>query len=445
MEDESDFPKRGNSEPVYRQRIDPDTWDPTVETGMTEILFPGVCVEEIETAAHPIPGVSTDVAGFVGFTERGSHRPKLVTSFAQFKRIFGVPVSPERGFLPYAVEGFFENGGRKAYVARVGRATKAKVAASVFIGNPRAKPSRRRGLAGLADIQEISMLALPDAAHPRVPGKVRRSILAAAVAQCDARRDRIVFIDVPAGARDLGQSDPIIRSIESSYAAVHGPWLEVPQGKRGLPVSLPPSGQVVGIYARNDNDRGVWKELAGMAAEVRGISGLTLNLTEKELETLADARINAIADFRNAGRGIRLWGARSRSVDADWKYISVRRLVIFIEASIDRGLQWVVFEPNGETLWANVRATVEDFLLAQWRKGAFPGTKPEQAFFVRCDRTTMTQNDIDNGRLICLIGVAPLKPAEFVVVRIGLWTAKKTANPDYSCSEEKPRHRVIKG
>jgi phage tail sheath protein FI len=408
MEDESDFPKRGNSEPVYRQRIDPDTWDPTVEKGMTEILFPGVCVEEIETAAHPIPGVSTDVAGFVGFTERGSHRPKLVTSFAQFKRIFGVPVSPERGFLPYAVEGFFENGGRKAYVARVGRATKAKVAASVFIGNPRAKPSRRRGLAGLADIQEISMLAL-------------------------------------AGARDLGQSDPIIRSIESSYAAVHGPWLEVPQGKRGLPVSLPPSGQVVGIYARNDNDRGVWKELAGMAAEVRGISGLTLNLTEKELETLADARINAIADFRNAGRGIRLWGARSRSVDADWKYISVRRLVIFIEASIDRGLQWVVFEPNGETLWANVRATVEDFLLAQWRKGAFPGTKPEQAFFVRCDRTTMTQNDIDNGRLICLIGVAPLKPAEFVVVRIGLWTAKKTANPDYSCSEEKPRHRVIKG
>jgi phage tail sheath protein FI len=393
---------------------------------MAKISFPGVCVEEIETGAHSIPGVSTDVAGFVGFTQRGSHRPKLVTSFAQFKRVFGASASPGHGFLPYALKGFFENGGRKAYVARVGGATKARVAASAFIGNPRAKPSRRHGLAGLADIQELSMLALPDAAHPRVPAKARRFILAAAVAQCEARRDRILFIDAPDNARDLGKTDPAIRNIESGYAAVHGPWLEVPEGKRALPVSLPPSGHVVGIYARNDKDRGVWKAPTGLEAEVRGISGLSLNLTQKEITALADARINAIADFQSAGRGIILWGARSRSLDADWKYVNVRRLVIFIEVSIHRGLQWAVFEPNGEALWANVRVSVEDFLLAQWRKGALPGTKPEQAFFVRCDRTTMTQNDIDNGRLICLIGIAPLKPAEFVVVRIGLRTAKKT-------------------
>jgi uncharacterized protein len=164
----------------------------------------------------------------------------------------------------------------------------------------------------------------------------------------------------------------------------------------------------------------------GAQAEVRGILSLSLTLTENDLESFADARVNAIADFRNAGRGIVLWAARTRSADPEWKYVNVRRLLIFIEASIDRSLQWAVFEPNGEALWANVRATVENFLLAQWRNGALQGTKPEQTFFVRCDRTTMTQSDIDNGRLICLIGVAPVKPAEFVIFRIGLWTAKKT-------------------
>ena len=164
----------------------------TVEKGMAEISFPGVYVKEIEMATHPIPGVSTDVAGFVGITERGSYRPKLVTSFAQFKRMFGAPASATRGFLPYAVRGFFENGGSKTYIARVGRGRKAPVAATEFIGNPKAKPSRRRGLAALADIVAISILALPDAAHPRVRARSRPSIIAAAVAQCEARRDRSI-------------------------------------------------------------------------------------------------------------------------------------------------------------------------------------------------------------------------------------------------------------
>ena len=392
---------------------------------MAEILFPDVYVEEIETTEHPIPGVSTDVAGFVGFTERGSYRPNLVTSFAQFKRIFGAPVSPARGFLPYAVRGFFENGGRKAYIARIGRGAKAMVAAGEFVGNPKTKPSRRRGLAALADVGEISMLALPDSAHPRIRTKSRGSILRAAVAQCEARRDRIVFIDAPADARDLGQSDPIISNIKSSYAAVYGPWLEVSTGQRAVAISLPPSGHVAGICARNDIERGVWKAPAGAQAEVRGIVGLSLILTERELESFSSGGVNAIADFRNTGRGIVLWGGRTTSPDPEWKYVPVRRLLIFLEKSIDEGLQWVVFEPNGEALWANVRATVQDFLLNQWKNGALQGAKPEQAFFVRCDRTTMTQNDIDSGRLVCLIGIAPVKPAEFVIFRIGLWTAKK--------------------
>jgi uncharacterized protein len=387
---------------------------------MAKSLVPGVYVEEIGGALHTIRGVSTDIAGFVGLTERGPFRPKLVTSFAQFKRIFGAPASPAHGFLPYAVRGSFENGGRKAYIARVGRGAKGRITAAEFIGNPKAKPSQRRGLAALADIAEISMLALPDAAHRRASAKARRAILAAAVAQCEARRDRIVLIDAPPGARDLGRSDPAIRKIMSSYATVYGPWLEVATPKAATTM-LPPSGHVAGIYARNDQERGVWKVPAAMNAEILGVLGLSLTLNENELQSLADARVNAIADFRNAARGIVLWGARTMNSDPEWKYVPVRRLLIFIEASIYRGLQWVVFEPNGEALWANVRATVENFLLNQWQNGALQGAKPEQAFFVRCDRSTMTQNDIDNGRLICQIGVAPIKPAEFVVIRIGLW------------------------
>jgi phage tail sheath protein FI len=378
-------------------------------------------------APQPIQGVSTDITGFVGFTKRGPYRPWLVTSAAEFEKIFGAPVSPGQGFLPYAVRGFFNNGGHKAYIARVGRGSNAKVAACEFIGYRKAKPSQRRGLAALAEIAEISMLVLPELAHTRVRTSSRRSIVAAAVAQCEARRDRIVFIDAPAGARDLGRSDPIIANIKSGYAAVYGPWLEVPAGKRAPAISLPASGHVSGVYARGDNERGPWKAPAGMEAEVRGIIGPSLSLSEKELQSLVDGRVNAIADFRGAGRGIVLWGARSRSVDPEWKYVNIRRLAIFIEVSIDRGLQWAVFEPNGEALWANVRTTISDFLLNEWQRGALQGAKPEHAFFVRCDRSTMTQEDIDNGRLICQIGIAPIKPAEFVVIRIGLWTAKQTS------------------
>ena len=133
--------------------------------------------------------------------------------------------------------------------------------------------------------------------------------------------------------------------------------------------------------------------------------------------------INVIRDFRDNNRGIRVYGARVITSDPDWKYVNVRRLLIFIEASLNQGLQWVVFEPNAEPLWARVRRTITNFLTTVWRSGALEGTSVDQAFFVKCDRTTMTQDDIDNGRLIVVVGVAPVKPAEFVIVRIGLWTA----------------------
>ncbi len=390
---------------------------------MTEIHIPGVSIEETHSGVHSIADVSTDVAGFVGFTARGPYRAQLVTSMAEFRRIYCASRSRDYGFLHLAVAGFFANGGRKAYIARVGGRSTAPVTAATFIGDRRAKPYMRRGLAALADIDDISMLALPDVAHPRVRAQSRRAIVAAAVTQCEALRDRIVIIDPAPGDRDPGRSDPAINGISSSYACVYGPWLEV-TATGGDATALPPCGHVAGLYARNDNQHGVWKAPAGLQADLHGITGLHLRLTETEVEALGDGGVNPIRDFTDTGRGIVVWGARTRSADADWQYVNVRRLVIFIEKSIERGMQWVVFEPNAEALWAKVRAAVTDFLLARWRSGALQGAKPEEAFFVRCDRTTMTLNDIDNGRLICQIGLAPIKPAEFVIIRIGMWTAK---------------------
>jgi phage tail sheath protein FI len=154
---------------------------------------------------------------------------------------------------------------------------------------------------------------------------------------------------------------------------------------------------------------------------VRGILRFSRNVTRGDQDVLNPEGVNCLRFFE--GRGNRVWGARTISSDPEWMYVNVRRLFIFLEHSIDRGTQWAVFEPNNEALWLRIRLTIESFLTEVWRTGALMGTKPEEAFFVRCDRTTMTQSDLDNGRLICLIGVAPTKPAEFVIFRIGQWTA----------------------
>jgi phage tail sheath protein FI len=182
---------------------------------------------------------------------------------------------------------------------------------------------------------------------------------------------------------------------------------------------LPPSGFVAGIYGRTDAERGVFKAPAN--EPVLGLAGFESNITTARQDVLNPEGINALRFFPD--RGFRVWGARTLSSDPEWKYVNVRRLFIFIEHSLQRGTQWAVFEPNNPMLWANIRQTIEDFLLVQWRDGALIGATPAQAYFVRCDRTTMTQNDLDNGRLIALVGIAPTTPAEFVIFRIGQWTA----------------------
>jgi len=180
---------------------------------------------------------------------------------------------------------------------------------------------------------------------------------------------------------------------------------------------VPPSGHVAGIYANTDIERGVHKAPANYV--VQGATALQFQITKGEQDILNPRGVNCLRVF--PGRGLRVWGARTCSSDPLWKYINVRRLLLYIEESIDEGTQWVVFEPNNEKLWGRVKATISEFLTRVWKDGALMGTKPEEAFFVKCDRTTMTQDDIDNGRLICIIGVAPVKPAEFVIFRIAQW------------------------
>jgi phage tail sheath protein FI len=173
---------------------------------------------------------------------------------------------------------------------------------------------------------------------------------------------------------------------------------------------------VAGIYARSDVQRGVHKAPANEV--VLGIRDLQVRLSKGEQDILNPKHVNCLRDFRELSRGLRVWGARTLSSDPEWKYINVRRLFLFVEKSIERGTQFAVFEPNAEPLWATINRSVSNFLIAVWKSGALEGTKPEEAFFVKVDRTTMTQNDIDNGRLIILVGIAPVRPAEFVIFRI---------------------------
>jgi phage tail sheath protein FI len=206
---------------------------------------------------------------------------------------------------------------------------------------------------------------------------------------------------------------------DSKYAALYYPWVRILDPITRKEIFLPPSGFASGIYARNDIERGVHKAPANEVANLA--LGFENSLNKSQQDVLNPVGVNCFRYFE--GRGNRLWGARTISSDPEWKYVNLRRYFAYVERSIDIGTQWAVFEPNGDQLWANVRRTIYDFLLNEWQKGSLLGEKPEKAFFVRCDRSTMTQNDLDNGRLVCLIGIAPLRPAEFVIFKIGQWTA----------------------
>lgn len=268
----------------------------------------------------------------------------------------------------------------------------------------------RTGLAAFDEVDEITIVCAPD------ENDIGKKLQDALVTHCSNRKDRMAILQAGEDATNPGSITP---PVSSSYAAYYYPWVTVTHPETGNEVTVPPGGHVAGIYARTDAEHGVHKAPANEV--LNGVLSLAVNITRDDQKTLNPKGVNCIRSFQ--GRGIRLWGARTTSSDPSWKYVNVRRLFMYVEESLQEGTQWVVFEPNNADLWARVRQTVSNFLTGLWEDGALMGATPAEAFYVKCDRSTMTQNDIDNGRLICEVGIAPTKPAEFVVFRISQWTA----------------------
>lgn len=297
-------------------------------------------------------------------------------------------------------------------------------------GNPTdIVPSPKTGLVQFEDIEDISIVAAPGSTYQMDlggPGSVAYGvalgIMQELVAHCENMKYRIAVLDSGNG-ENLNQVSALRGQFDSSYAALYYPWVRVLDPITSNPIYLPPSGFICGIYANNDNTRGVYKAPAN---EVIALAqGFDVNVNKAQQDILNPLGINCLRFFE--GRGYLVWGARTVSSDTDWIYVNLRRYFAYLERSIDDGTQWAVFEPNGVRLWAKVQASIAAFLTSEWQSGALAGTKPEQAFFVRCDQTTMSQQDLDLGRLVCLVGVAALRPAEFVIFRIGQWTGDRTS------------------
>ena len=388
---------------------------------MPEYLSPGVYIEEVEIGAKPIEGVSTSTVGFVGMTQNvvdGEFnndelidKATLITSWGDFVSKYGRYDKEKAPYLPPAVYGFFANGGSRCFVVRV----KDGAEDGDYVGTD-GGPGKRTGLQVFNQVDVVNIVA--------IPGITSETVQKAMITHCENLKDRFCVLDSEKDAdMDAIQAQRETVISDGGYGALYYPWIKVPietkeNGKIKLTQEFtPPSGYVTGIYARSDTERGVHKAPAN--EKVRTVLELQLTISKGEQDILNPKGINCIRSF--PGRGIRVWGARTISPDPLWKYVNVRRLFLYIEESIEEGTQWVVFEPNDQKLWARVKQTITQFLTKVWRDGALMGTTAEEAFFVKCDRTTMTQDDIDNGRLIVLIGVAPVKPAEFVIFRIAQW------------------------
>jgi uncharacterized protein len=519
---------------------------------MPEYLSPGVYVEEIELVARPLEGVSTSTAGFLGETLRGPLEPRLVTGFEQFKRLYGGYLPVDTSNLPFAVDGFFKNGGQRCFIGRIAAENAAamifthnewiritaigpgtwgnRIAAKIdpaslqqnnqpltrfkltvmywdiapppgppvdptdptqitnqnrreptlleVYDNLSADPASidfletvingnsslirieqiatvdpttlqlnlladlegatpgtddepegpgvtigdyegrelsplpdgtvyRTGLLGFEQVDEISMVIAPD--HHRVD-----TLDAELITHCTQMQDRFAILHSRPGDNTLASIGNLRPPQDTTYAAFYFPWIKVFNPLINQDSRIPPSGHIAGIYAKTDIERGVFKAPANEV--VVGARSVDLQITKGEQDILNPRGVNCIRVFPS--RGIRVWGARTASTNTLWKYINVRRYFLYLRESIDEGMQGVVFEPNDERLWARVKQTITQFLLTEWRSGALMGLKAEEAFFVKVDRTTMTQADIDNGRLICIIGVAVVKPAEFVIFRL---------------------------
>jgi hypothetical protein len=375
---------------------------------------PGVYVFEVASPNAPIAGAGTSTPAFLGPVPNSLSTvpvdtPKLITNITEFKDAFGdFSTDPGQSLLALAVRGFFGNGGTRCYVARVTPPTSGE-------------PDLTAALQALEPIDEIAMVA--------APGLTSATTYAALIAHCEvATQSRFAILDAPLTVETSSKLDlelltaspptPKVSLLpgNSSYAALYFPWLQVFDPATSASKYVPPSGHMAGIYAQVDNNRGVHKAPANEV--VFGVTGLKYAISKNQQDGLNPQGVNCI---RSLDGNIRVWGARTAGGDAnlDYKYVSARRLFIFLRESIDRGLSWAVFEPNDAALWAKITRNVSAFLNLVWRSGALFGASPEEAFFVKCDAETNPPAVRDLGQVVTEIGVALTSPAEFVVFKIG--------------------------
>lgn len=389
---------------------------------------PGVYVEEVTSGTRPIEAVGTSIAAFVGVAPKIDacvNEAVAVNNWTQFVKIFSGDGDNSTD-LARAVYGFFNNGGARCYVVNVGREKK-------IIADER----KRTGVNVLEPIEDISIIAAPGFSDP-----VSYDAL---ISHCKNVRGRIAILDPPEQA-DIDQLKKVVqvknateavdndgestssrhrkqstglRPPSSDLATFYFPWIKSrdPLAKGSPVVNTAPSGHIAGIYARSDSLHGVHKAPANET--INGALGLCYQISRSEQGGLNEVGVNCIRYFPDSG--IRVWGARTLSSDPQWRYINVRRLFLMIIKSIERGTNWVVFEPNDERTWKSIERDTRAFLMLLWRDGALKGNTPEQAFYVKCDSETNPPEVINAGRLITEIGIAPVKPAEFIIFRIGQW------------------------
>jgi uncharacterized protein len=396
---------------------------------MPTYLTPGIYIEEIPTGPRPIEAVGTSTAAFVGLAPNPQarlHEAVAINNWSQFVKEFAAETTTSTP-LGQAVFGFFQNGGGRCYVVNSGPNLE-------LVGDGK----QRKGIETLEEIDEIAIVAAPGLSDPAAHDTL--------LSHCEKLKDRVAILDPPADVTNIDflktvgttgpppktkkgaaaegpppESPPPIglrpRTSDGGYGAFYFPWITIrdPLSPKDL-VDAPPSGHIAGIYARTDATRGVHKAPANET--VRGALDLRYKVTREEQGELNRLGVNCIRLFPT--QGIRVWGARTIADSAsEWRYLNVRRLFNMIEESIANGTRWVVFEPNDRPLWKSIRRDVSAFLTLQWRQGALMGATPEEAFFVKCDDETNPDDVVDAGMVITVIGIAPVKPAEFVIFRIG--------------------------
>lgn len=398
---------------------------------MPNYLSPGIYIEEVSTGTRPIGMVGTSTPGFVGITplkDKKLNQAVACNNWGEFCKNF-VDDNSKSTNLSHAVFSFFKNGGSRCYVVNIGEE-----------GTVAGDKKERSGLCALETIDEISIVAAPGYSDDISQKEL--------LLHCELLKDRFAIIDSPAQISnidalkrlntDLGEVSGSTggtaeqsagndkqghrpRTSDDGYGAFYFPWfnsIDALQPK--TIVKIPPSGAIAGIYARNDVTRGVHKAPANEI--VKGALSLAYNVTRAEQGELNRKGVNVIRAFPD---GIRVWGARTLADEAsEWRYVPVRRTCNMIKESIQEGTGWTVFEPNDMMTWKSIERDIRAFLMRVWRDGALQGATPEQAFFVKCDAETNPPEVRDAGQLIAEIGIAPVKPAEFIIFRIGQWAGE---------------------